>query len=105
MLDAAAQSRITGVSESPFTRACYAVQPHNDGTATVILDWYETSTGRVHMTFDIFMRTEIEEAREIVRILNASLPHRVAATTEHPPIDEEAWSTVTEEANRNNNSS
>jgi hypothetical protein len=105
MLDAAAQSRITGASETPFTRACYAVQPHSDGTATVILDWYETSTGRDSMTFDIYMRTEIEAAREIVRILNASLPHRVAATTEHPPIDEETWSTVTAEANRNNNSS
>ena len=82
---------LTGASpEGSFMRACFAVDAHRDGTGTIRLDWYETSIGRDYGTSDYFMSTELEAAREIVRILNEHLPDRVHARTEYPPEDDEA---------------
>ncbi len=91
MLDSEARSRITGASHH-FMRACYAVEVHGDGTGTIVLDWYETSIGLDYGTSITFMRTEIETARQIVRMLNEHLPGRVNARTEYAPDDEEVSS-------------
>ncbi len=83
-----ARSQITGASQGPFERACYAVYAHGDGTGTVALDWYETSDGRDFMGSIMFMRTEIEASRSIVRLLNANLPGGLPARTEYPAEEE-----------------
>jgi len=77
--------RVTGApSAGDFMRACYAVHNHGDGTATIVLDWYEMSDGRDFCTYEEFMRVEIEAARKVVSILNNQLPGRVSsAPTEH----------------------
>ena len=62
-------------------RACYVVRDHGDGTGTVALDWYEISDGRDYCTSDIFMRTELSAAIEIVSLLNPHLTSRVYAAT------------------------
>jgi hypothetical protein len=81
---------ITGASDRPFERACYAVIAHDDGTGTVVLDWYETSVGRDFMMSEEFMRAEIDTARQIVQLLNQQLPGRVHAITEYPVSDSDA---------------
>ncbi len=60
-------------------RSCYVIHNHQDGTGTVALEWYEMSDGRDYCSSDVFMRTEIETALQIVRLLNAQLPGRVHA--------------------------
>lgn len=75
-----ASQRLTGVSSGPgFMRSCYVVRNHQDGTGTIALDWYEMSDGRDYGTSEEFMRTELQTALQIVRLLNAQLPGRVYA--------------------------
>jgi hypothetical protein len=88
MLDSEAKNRITGAPQGSFERACYAVMSHGDGTGTIVLDWYETSLGRDYVTSESFMRTEIDAARQIVRMLNEQLPGRVHAITEYEDSSE-----------------
>jgi hypothetical protein len=89
MLDPEARKRITGAPHG-FERACYAVKAHGDGTATIVLDWYEMSIGRDFRVSQDFMRTEIETARQIVRLLNAQVPSRVHGTTEYDASEDDA---------------
>jgi hypothetical protein len=83
------RTKITGARQG-FMRACFAVDAHRDGTGTIRLDWYETSIDRDYGSSDYFMTTELEAAREIVRILNENLPDRAHARTEYPPEDDES---------------
>lgn len=75
---------VTGTPRAgTFERACYSVWVHGDGTGTVALDWYEMSDGRDFFHSEHFMRTEIETARTVVKLLNGQLPERVlSAPTE-----------------------
>jgi hypothetical protein len=76
-------SAITGApSGRNFERSCYCVRNHQDGTGTIVLDWYEMSVGRDYMTSEIYMRTELVAARQIVAILNRSLSHEVTGEIE-----------------------
>jgi hypothetical protein len=77
-LSSQAAGKMTGApSRKDFMRSCYLVRDHQDGTGTIALDWYETSDGRDFCSSDVFMRTELDTALEIVRLLNAQLPARV----------------------------
>jgi hypothetical protein len=89
--DPEAQNRITGAPRG-FERACYAVKAHGDGTGTIVLDWYEMSIGRDFMNSQSFMRTEIETAHQIVRLLNAHVPGRVHGITEYDASADDASS-------------
>ncbi len=82
---------ITGVHSGPgFMRSCFVVRNHGDGTGTIVLDWYEMSDGRDYHTSEVFMRTKLETALQIVRLLNAQLPMRVyAAEEEDWPYDDQ----------------
>jgi hypothetical protein len=91
-LDLEAQKRITGAPHG-FERACYAVKAHSDGTGTIVLDWYEMSTGHDFMISQDFMTTEIATARQIVHLLNAQVPSRVDGTTEYDASEDNASAT------------
>jgi hypothetical protein len=79
-LPAEAASKLAGAKSGPgFNRSCYVVRNHGDGTGTVALDWYEMSIGRDYFSSEVFMRTELNTALQIVRLLNAQLPMRVYA--------------------------
>lgn len=72
--------KLTGVSSGrDFMRSCFLVLDHQDGTGTIALEWYEMSIGRDACSFDEFIRTELQTALQIVRLLNAQLPGRVDA--------------------------
>jgi hypothetical protein len=89
-LSSAATGKITGApSRQDFMRSCYVVRNHQDGTGTVALDWYEMSDGRDYHSSDVFMRTELEAALQIVRVLNAQIPGRVEAGEQLDWPDEE----------------
>jgi hypothetical protein len=81
-LSSDALSRLTG-SPSPneFSRSCYCVRNHGDGTGTVVLNWYEVSNGQDYYHSDEYMRAELSVAKRVVELLNAQLPARVHATT------------------------
>lgn len=86
-----AATKITGMrSGSGLNRCCYIVRNHQDGTGTIALDWYEMSDGRDYFSSDVFMRTELETALPIVRLLNEQLPMRVHAAEQEPWPDEDA---------------
>ena len=79
-LSVEAIAKFTGHSPpGTFMRSCYVVRNHGDGTGTVALDWYEMSDGRDFYSSDEFMRTELEAALQIVRLLNAQMPGAVHA--------------------------
>ena len=42
------------------------------------------------MVLDVFMRTELEAARKIVRSIDEHLPNHVDARTEYAPEDEKS---------------
>jgi hypothetical protein len=81
--------KITGAAGNLFERGRYAIHDHGDGTATIVLDMYETSNGRDFMGFETFMRTEIDTARKFILLLNACLPGRIDARLEYPVPDDE----------------
>lgn len=70
-------------------RSCFVVRNHRDGTGTIALDWYEMSDGRDYGSSDVFMRTELQTALQIVRLLNGQLPGRVHAAEERDWTDED----------------
>jgi hypothetical protein len=81
-LTAEMQARLTGApSQGDFMRACYCVRDHGDGTATVVLDWYEMSVGRDYSASDVFMRTDLSVAKRIVKLLNDQIPFRAQGPT------------------------
>ena len=80
VLSSEAAAKITGMRSGPgFNRCCYTVRNHQDGTGIIALDWCEMSDGRDHFSSEVFMRTDLETALKIVRLLNAQLPMRVHA--------------------------
>jgi hypothetical protein len=90
LLSSEATGKITGApSGQDFTRSCFVVHNHQDGTGTIALNWYEMSDGRDCGSSDVFVRTELETALQIVRLLNAQLPGRVHAAEQLDWLDEE----------------
>lgn len=85
-----ANGKVTGAaSDRDFMRSSFVVRNHQDGTGTIALDWYEMSDGQAYHSSDEFMRTELETALQIVRLLNAQVPGLVHAAEQLDwPLDE-----------------